>query len=231
MLFLVLLFLFVLWSSQHVNHIAYWAECKPLPKKKNPPWSNPTPNPKSLLFTGHQKAFPFDPSLFWNGLTPAFRCTCVIDHFLESQRLEMVMDDTSGRRSPHPATPARRQAGRQAAVHSNRLHTSILRCEHLAAEETTIGDSTLRCTVEHLAVVITDASLSQQHITSTLLKFTHNFYFRLDYFVLDIRRHKGYFFIVWITISSLFWCFSFFFSVIKTQTVAVCSFFFRMEND
>lgn len=176
-------FFFVLLISQHVNHIAYWAECKPLSQKEK--LHRPKPQ-ISVVYRTSKSVSVWPPQFVLKRLSPAFRCTCVIDRFLASQRLEMVMDDQSGRRSPPRP---------QATVHSNRPNTST---HTHPSSGVNIKLPRRHDPLMHSGALgrgdNTDASLSQQHITSTLLTFTHYVYFRLNYFLLDIRRHKRLFF-------------------------------------
>lgn len=179
-------FFFVLLSSQHVNHIAYWAECKPLSQKEK--LHRPKPQ-ISVVYRTSKSVSVWPPQFVLKRLSPAFRCTCVIDRFLASQRLEMVMDDQSGRRSPPRP---------QATVHSNRPNTSTH--THIHPPVWTLscrGDTTLWCTVEHLAVVITQMLASVSNILPLLS--SHSLIMFILGWIISYWTYvniKGYFFIV-----------------------------------
>lgn len=155
----------------------------------------------SLLFTRHQQVCVFL-SVSCDTLSQRFDpCLCFYfcnRSFLWTTKAWNGDGDTADRWFFYPSRL------RYTAAQSNRL-THINLCDSPAWTLETnkrvisgfnwrqTNTSILRCTVEHLAVVIQMLAwrhLSQQHITSTLLTFTHNVYFRFVICCFFLTGHK-----------------------------------------
>lgn len=150
----------------------------------------------SLLFTRHQ-VFPIrvtSPFIFFffcsDGLSPAFVFSLVVGRYFEPQRLEMVTVDKTKHKKKQNATKTDRLSitpicgtPLHRAVDSNihSSHSPLWIFRQWFVDKLNPNTSVLWFTVEYMAILIqmlASHHLSQQHITSTLLTFTHDVYFR-----------------------------------------------------
>lgn len=150
------------------------------------PW--PT-TPSHYCLQDIKCVFPFSCVTFFNGVKP-----CLCFYFCNQSFIWTTKAWNGDGRHNWQAISTPSVCGTPLHRQNNRLNTSIRVdfCSvntHLRKNsdfwvnwtQTQTHTSALRCTVEHLAVVIQMLAwhhLSQQHITSTLLTFTHNVYFR-----------------------------------------------------